>query len=123
MTITCSAVVSTPAESTSYVYDKLGRMTEEIQPQVATPSGNVNPATTTLYDAVGNALAVTNALGYTTRYQYDVENRQIAEIDAATPCTEPRRQRGRGAADHVVCLRPRRQPALDHRSRLGNTTR
>ena len=122
VTINWSALTSTPAESTSYVYDKLGRQTEEIEPQVATPSGNVNPTTTTLYDAVGNVLAVTNALGYTTRYQYDVENRQIAEIDPATPCTEPN--------GSVAVVQPTTSYAYDLDGNLlsttdpdGNTTR
>ena len=36
--------------------------------------------TTAVYDAVGNVLAVTNALGATTFYQFDLMNRKIAEI-------------------------------------------
>jgi YD repeat-containing protein len=50
---------------------------------LGTGLGASGHTTTTLFDAVGNALAATDALGRTTFVQYDALNRKIAESDPA----------------------------------------
>ena len=39
-------------------------------------------STTTVYDAVGNTLSMTNAVGAVTSYGYDADNRQVLLIEA-----------------------------------------
>ena len=57
---------------TQYVYNIDDLQTEVIDALADT--------TTTVYDAVGNAIATTNALGFTTWFVYDTMDRKIAAI-------------------------------------------
>lgn len=65
------------ARVTSYVYDKVNRLTET---QVD-PSG-LNLTTTYTYDKDGNVVAKTDAANAITRYVYDANNRLIYSVDA-----------------------------------------
>lgn len=64
----------------SYTYDAAGnRLTET---EWITIDGVLTPSTIAYaYDALGNVLAATDALGGVTRYEYDAANRRTAEID------------------------------------------
>ena len=103
---------STPTEATIYRYDLLGRQTAVTQPQVATPTGN-NHSYHHLYDAVGNVLAVTNALGL----YYPLPVRCGKPQDRGDRSGLRRRQRQRRHTHYHLYLRRQWQPALDHRPR------
>ncbi len=64
-----------------YTYDNSGNQIREFDPN--------NPAyqTTYTYDARGNRIGVTNALGYATLYGYDNQNRLITETNALNDVT------------------------------------
>lgn len=71
------AVGTAAAVSTTYEYDVLGRLTR----QAVDPTG-INEVTVWRHDANGNIVSQTDALGRTTRYVYDAENREIYSVNA-----------------------------------------
>jgi len=82
-----NVLVATDAlgRATGYEYDARNRKVREILPDPK-PYGDEpqqsNPQTTWTYDAAGNLASVTDALGYTTWYQYDGWNRGTHVTDA-----------------------------------------
>ncbi|MGN2250163.1 putative Ig domain-containing protein [Frateuria sp. GZRe14] len=69
---------STGARTTAYKYDHLGRRTQTI----VDPQGEAL-ATVYTYDGNDNLLAVTDPMGYITRYVYDEGNERIYTITSA----------------------------------------
>jgi len=66
---------------TAYLYDVLGRQYRVTQPDPDGPSNPLeSPVTNYYYDAAGNLVAVVDALGIETRYEYDGLGRQIKVI-------------------------------------------
>ena len=66
---------------TGYVYDMLGRQIETIAPNPTTGEADGTITTRTTYDANGNVLSSTDALGNTTNYVYDNLGRQVSVQD------------------------------------------
>ncbi|HVX60439.1 MAG TPA: Calx-beta domain-containing protein, partial [Pirellulales bacterium] len=68
---------ATPAATTNYYYEATGdenaQVTKVVQPDLTT--------LTYLYDGADNLLKETDALGRVTEYQYDADNRHIAQQD------------------------------------------
>jgi RHS repeat-associated protein len=64
--------------TTSYAYDGLRRETQLIEAYGTT----LQRTTTTLYDAIGDVLSVTDPAGHIVSYAYDQVGRQTTEIDA-----------------------------------------
>lgn len=77
-------------QSQSFEYDALGRLTKVIDAD--------NNASTYTYDANGNRLSSTDALGNSTRYAYDPLNRVTQTIDAANGSTSY----GYDGQDHLI---------------------
>ena len=61
-----------PQQTTNTVYDKMGRVTKTVNPD--------GTYTTDQYDAVGNLVTQTDAMGRVTQFIYDRRGRQIATI-------------------------------------------
>jgi len=83
------AFLGDPNHTTTYQYDKLGRITAMIQ---AEPDGlglSTRPTTTYTYDANGNLVSVTDPRGFTTEYAYDEQNRKIEQVQPATDGSGP----------------------------------
>ncbi len=84
VTGTLSPLGASGVRLTSFLYDALNRQVETTvgaQLPVGSPQ---RETTTTIYDAVGNVLAVVDARGNRTSYLYDDLNRQTVTIDANT---------------------------------------
>ena len=82
-----SSVTDPDGNVTSYVYDRLSRQIETIDPLYNTSS--------TVYDADGNMVQTTDADGRTIQYVYDPLNRQVEEDWLSPP---PPGEGGGGAA-------------------------
>jgi RHS repeat-associated protein len=67
--------------TTSYRYDGTGNLIAVIEPAVLNPATGhmVNPATQYAYDAYGDMVQVTDALGRVTRYSFDQFGNQLTE--------------------------------------------
>ena len=67
----------------SFGFDGIGRMTASVSPRGNGPGGTPGAFTTSLgYDAFGNVLTTTDALGHKTTYQYDGDHNLVATTDA-----------------------------------------
>ncbi|HEY0148093.1 MAG TPA: LysM peptidoglycan-binding domain-containing protein [Allosphingosinicella sp.] len=73
--------------TTSFVYDKLGRVTQKRGDNVVAVSQSdhasvsvVTPTETTKYDAAGNVIETVDALGARSLFYYDKLNRKVAEL-------------------------------------------
>lgn len=77
---------------TTYTYDKAGRLTQSIVDPYTSGVNNdathLNLITSTVYDAVGNAILRTDTAGNSTRYIYDAAGRQIYMADATGSVTK-----------------------------------
>jgi len=74
---------------TFYHYDELDRRFQVVRKNSDT-NDVINPTdavTTTVYDPVGNVIAVTDPMANTTSYTYDPDNRQTSMVDAAGDTT------------------------------------
>ncbi|WP_237057157.1 DUF6531 domain-containing protein [Microbulbifer sediminum] len=81
------------ARTTDMFYDRMGRLTRTVYPQVTVTSvdtstgepvattGEVRPEETTVYDDFGNAIEVTDKNGNTTYAWYDDKDRLLAQVD------------------------------------------
>src|SRR5262249_55750693 len=67
------------AATTSYAYDGLGRRTRVIE---AYGDSVLQRTTTTVYDAAGSVLSVTDARNVIASYGYDAPNRRAATVEA-----------------------------------------
>ncbi|MCB5189117.1 hypothetical protein LG198_00010, partial [Methylobacillus arboreus] len=77
-TVIVTEGVGTPlATKTVYLYDKLGRRTQEV-----VDADGLALKTTYTYSGTGYVLSKTDALGNVTRYTYDANNRVIHTVDA-----------------------------------------
>ncbi|WP_346837593.1 DUF6531 domain-containing protein [Microbulbifer sp. SAOS-129_SWC] len=83
------------ARTTDMEYDRMGRLTRTVYPQVELTSvdassgqpvastAQVRPEETTVYDAFGNAIEITDKNGNTTYAWYDHKGRLEAQVDPA----------------------------------------
>ena len=70
--ISTTLATGSPQETTTTVYDKMGRAIKTINPD--------GTYTTDQYDPAGNLVATTDAMGRVTQYIYDSHGWQIAVI-------------------------------------------
>jgi RHS repeat-associated protein len=68
--------------TTSYSYDSLGRMLSKTLPAPSPSSGSVAPTTTYQYDALGRLTQTTAPLKTVTSAQYDANGNRISSTDA-----------------------------------------
>lgn len=78
----------TEQRTTTYVYDKLGRLTETDHDTVSTiaddlkTTSNITPKELVVYDAFGNVIESTDAASAHTFFYYDGLGRKTAQVDA-----------------------------------------
>lgn len=82
LTPTTSSIIYKYPEGTSYFYDKVGRLAQEV-----IDGGGLNITTNYKYDSLGNLAAKIDANGNTTRYVYDKANRKTHSINAYNELT------------------------------------
>ncbi|KTE42969.1 MULTISPECIES: DUF6531 domain-containing protein [unclassified Sphingopyxis] len=90
------------ARTTTYEYDRLGRLKKTIgqartvldQSDHVTETTGFTPTQTYVYDAVGNVTSVTNAANQRTVYFYDDLGRKVAEIVQVERTGSPLQDRG-----------------------------
>jgi RHS repeat-associated protein len=68
--------------TTSFVYDALGRVVQTTLPDPDGAGPQLAPVSHATYDALGNVLTTTDALGNVTSFSYDALGRLISETDA-----------------------------------------
>lgn len=85
-----TAVIDPLGNASASVYDEDGRVVETIQADPDGPDGPLtSPVTRMTYDAAGQLVSTTDALGRTTRFEYDELGRQVRVIrPAAIPFVE-----------------------------------
>ena len=79
--ISTTLATGSPQETTTTVYDKMGRAIKTINPD--------GTYTTDQYDPAGNLVATTDAMGRVTQYIYDSHGWQIAEFSLTAACFLP----------------------------------